>query len=778
MLLLLTALPMLLGSLSGCTSDAEKKAKHLEQARQYIAQNQFKDAVIELKNVIQTDPGDGNAHFQLAETYMRLKELDLAAQSYASAAKNDPDNMKAHLKLGRILIMARRTMGAKLAARSVLDKYPNNISALQLLASAQFQEDNLAGAIKTLQSAAKSDPRNLQPRLFLAQMLAFSGETDEAERTYLQAISIDPADPVPYVRLARLYGDKEQWDKLLVALDQMGPATVRGYPYLTDLAQFCEDRQQWDIAEKIYLKASETAPKNDAGFLVAFGAHYAKRGEHPKALELMQRAHGIKAGDPTILANLGSIHLEMGQLKAADTVVDKALKIDGEHALANYTKGRIFFLKKDFLRALPRFDQTINKTPKNAMAYYYKALCLLGKGMGDREDVDLFRAAAGKLGDQETWAKGLAQANLHTAVELDPNLLEPRLVLAELYLEEKEPEKARKQIEGALKLAPGFLKTVALLGSLKLMEKDFKGAEEICKKVLEKKPDLSMWHARLGIVYSAMNRPAEALAAYRRALELDPFRFAVLKSMVNIHLNQRNFKAALNICVEQKEIVRKNKALAAQIENLEGTINLAKGDEKAAVRHFSKAKAEAPKLVKPRIALAEAYVRKGDLEAAVIEYEDVLEIKSDHLPACMALGYIYYKQGDKKKAEKFYRRALTIKSDHGQAANNLAFLLSERDDKLREAYLLAQMAEKQMPRNAGVKDTLGWLYYRVRDYPQAITKLRASLSINPDDALANYHIGLAYYQHKQFKKARAHLERALELDPSFEGASDARKLLD
>ena len=144
----------------------------------------------------------------------------------------------------------------------------------------------------------------------------------------------------------------------------------------------------------------------------------------------------------------------------------------------------------------------------------------------------------------------------------------------------------------------------------------------------------------------------------------------------------------------------------------------------------------------------------------------------------MALGYIYYKQGDKKKAEKFYRRALTINSDHGQAANNLAFLLSERDDKLREAYLLAQMAEKQMPRNAGVKDTLGWLYYRVRDYPQAITKLRASLSIDPDDALANYHIGLAYYQNKQFKKAREHLEMALKLDPLFEGAKDARKLLD
>jgi len=171
-LLLVVAVTTLLVVLSGCTSKEEKKAEHLQRARQFIAQNQFKDAVIELKNVIQIDPQNGAAHFQLADTYMKLKELDLAAQSYANAAKNDPDNMK-----------ARRTMGAKLAARSVLDKFPNNVPALQLLASAQFQEDNLAGAIKTLQKAAINEPHNLQPRLFLAQMLAFSGETDEAERT-------------------------------------------------------------------------------------------------------------------------------------------------------------------------------------------------------------------------------------------------------------------------------------------------------------------------------------------------------------------------------------------------------------------------------------------------------------------------------------------------------------------------------------------------------------------------------------------------------------------
>ena len=41
----------------GCTSQEEKKAKHLDRAKQFIEEKEFKKAVIELRNVIQLDPG-------------------------------------------------------------------------------------------------------------------------------------------------------------------------------------------------------------------------------------------------------------------------------------------------------------------------------------------------------------------------------------------------------------------------------------------------------------------------------------------------------------------------------------------------------------------------------------------------------------------------------------------------------------------------------------------------------------------------------------------------
>lgn len=772
----LILIPLLVGS--GCASDEEKKAKHMARARQYATQGQYKDAVIEFKNALQRTPGDGSIYFELGETYMKLNEVDAAARAYADAIRRRPDLVDAHLRLGKILISARRTLGARIAAKSVLDKEPENIDALQLLAAVQIQENNLAGAIQTLQSAAKADPGRQKPRLFLAEVLAFSGDTDAAERTYLQSISIDPANLTPYIKLARLYGDKGLWDRILAVLNQFEPRAGQDFRSMIDLARYCEANGQWAIAEKLLNKAVAMAPADEIGALVALGAHFGRKGDHDQALTIMQQALAIRKNDPAVLANIANLHIEKDQLDAARMAADRALALDAEDPLANYARGRIYFLNQDFVRALPLFEQTIGKDPKNAMAYYYKALCQLGKGMRGQSDMELFRAAAGQYDDEDAWVRNLALANLHLALELDPGLLKVRLVLADIYLGLKDAEKAREQIEAALALAPGYLKTVTLLGSLKLLEKDYEGAVAVCRKVLEKRPELSVWHARLGIVYAAMDRLDEALASYQRALDLDPAQFSVIKSMAAIHLRKKDFQGALAVCDRVKEKVAENRSLFAQIETLQGDIFRARGDMETAIRYLKNAAAVSPTLIAPRMALAEIHAGSGRVLEAIGAYEGVLELDSEYLPACMALGTIHYRQGDRKKAEKYYRKALSIQPGHGPAANNLAFLLSDNEQTLHEAYRLAQLAEKKMPRDASVKDTLGWLYYRVGDYDQAISLLKKSLALDPDDAQANYHLGLAYYQSKDFTKAWQYLKKALSIDPHFEGADDARALLD
>jgi Flp pilus assembly protein TadD len=144
----------------------------------------------------------------------------------------------------------------------------------------------------------------------------------------------------------------------------------------------------------------------------------------------------------------------------------------------------------------------------------------------------------------------------------------------------------------------------------------------------------------------------------------------------------------------------------------------------------------------------------------------------------MALGSLHDQRGDRAAAETYYRRALEIDSEFAPAANNLAWLLASSNRNLSEALKLANLAAGKMPKDPRVTDTLGWIYYLDGNYPQAVENLQRSLKLDPENALTNYHLGLAYYRIGRYDQARDHLKKALTIDPDFEGAVDARTMLD
>jgi tetratricopeptide (TPR) repeat protein len=75
-------------------------------------------------------------------------------------------------------------------------------------------------------------------------------------------------------------------------------------------------------------------------------------------------------------------------------------------------------------------------------------------------------------------------------------------------------------------------------------------------------------------------------------------------------------------------------------------------------------------------------------------------------------------------------------------------------------------------------DTLGWVYYNKGLYGNAIGEFNDSIAKLPDNATIRYHLGLAYYKKGENDKAKAALEKALSLDGSFDGAEEAKRILE
>jgi Flp pilus assembly protein TadD len=141
-------------------------------------------------------------------------------------------------------------------------------------------------------------------------------------------------------------------------------------------------------------------------------------------------------------------------------------------------------------------------------------------------------------------------------------------------------------------------------------------------------------------------------------------------------------------------------------------------------------------------------------------------------------GMVLEMQRKPDEAEKRYEKALETNPHAVVAANNLAWLYANRGVNLDVALQLAQAAKRDAPEQPVVNDTLGWVYYKKNLASLAVLPLELSVAKDPRNPVFRYHLGLAYAKLGYSDRARTTLAEAIKLNPEFEGAGDARRLLD
>ncbi len=751
--LLLAAMAGLL--LFGCGSPQKKKANHEKRAAEYLKEGKLKEAVIELRNVVQLDPKDDTAYYQLGETYLKLKKGREAFQAFSRAVSANPENLKAQLKVGQIFLLAKKSDEARKKAELLLQKRKDDPDVLSLLAGVQVQEKDIDSAVRTLQRITTIDPGNFKTYLSLGRLFRMKKDLARSKKAYLKAISLKPESRVPYVELASVYSAEGKLDKAEGELQKLLSISKTKYRDLPLLARFYEHSRKWGKAEKTYREAVALAPPEDVSPLMNLGTFYARRKNYSQALATFEKASAGKKNNLDIRLAIAQLHFDFRKFDDAQKVVDAILKKDKGHVAANYLKGRLNLARKEFSGALERFNLVEREWPRNSAVRYFKALALLGQGKG-----------------------ALAEKNLVKAVELNPRLVDARILLAERYLRQRNNTLAREQVDAVLKMAPRNVKGLMLKGSLEVLEGKRRAAESTYRQVIAVKPDYAPAYVRLGLLYQLSKRNTEARKTLEKALEVNPRQVDALALLVGNHLRENDFAGALKLCSRQQSKIGNFPRGLAAIESLMGKIYLAKGEKRRAEVHFKKAVETDPNLLGPYVSLARIYLTGNRKQEAVQEYENILEKNPKFLPAYMALGAIYDQMGMGKKAEAFYRKALDVKKDFAPAANNLAWNLATGGGNIDEALGYAQIAKEQMPKNAAIMDTLGWIYYLKGNYLSAVSEFQDSIALDPENPVIRYHLGMALYKNRQVKQAKQALEKALSISGNFKGAKEARETLE
>jgi tetratricopeptide (TPR) repeat protein len=130
------------------------------------------------------------------------------------------------------------------------------------------------------------------------------------------------------------------------------------------------------------------------------------------------------------------------------------------------------------------------------------------------------------------------------------------------------------------------------------------------------------------------------------------------------------------------------------------------------------------------------------------------------------------------KAKEYYQKALKINPNFAPAANNLAYLYAETGENVDIALNLAQMAKQQFPDDPSISDTHGWVYNKKNIFGRAVVYLKEASEKVQENPVIRYHLGMAYYKNGDKEQAKRELKKALELNPKFQGAEEARDTLD
>jgi Flp pilus assembly protein TadD len=496
----------------------------------------------------------------------------------------------------------------------------------------------------------------------------------------------------------------------------------------------------------------QTRPKDSAGRTLLAQA-YASIGQKERAEEELQGVLQIAPNDSIALAALGEIYEREGQPEKAEPLLANAAKI-------NHSDPRIQMEWAVALVHLHKYPEAQSAlaglsppTGREERVGFHrlKASVALGLGNAPTAASEMEKALALEPADP-----GLAMAT--ATAELQAKNWQRAASLTEpLFSETHNPQAGLVRLEAELDMHSDFQQTLELLRAIELP--------------ISKELEL---HQRVAELLISHEKYSESIAELKRAAELDPER-----ADLEFDLALAQFRAGrLDDAVASAE---KCKELGdnAELEDLIGDIQEARGDSLAAVKSYQAAVELAPNEEKYRLSLAVELIRHSSFEPARVVLKQGEELQPESWRIQLALGMVEHFGGTDEDATKYLLRAAELAPEPQAALQYLGDIQMDRASA-PDPGAVARLCEYSdgQPKDGHMQYYCGAVLFR-RDYvtgdkthaAEILRRLHASLALLPqDDAAPHCQLGKAYRWLGRWPEALRESEICARMDP---GSADA-----
>ena len=128
-------------------------------------------------------------------------------------------------------------------------------------------------------------------------------------------------------------------------------------------------------------------------------------------------------------------------------------------------------------------------------------------------------------------------------------------------------------------------------------------------------------------------------------------------------------------------------------------------------------------------------------------------------------GVALERAGRWPEAERDLQQALTIHPDQPEVLNYLGYSWVNRGVRVKDGLAMIQKALDAQPDEGAYVDSLGWAYFRLGDYKQAVALLERAATLDAGDAEINDHLGDAYWRAGRRDEAQFQWRGVLTMNP-------------
>jgi tetratricopeptide (TPR) repeat protein len=273
--------------------------------------------------------------------------------------------------------------------------------------------------------------------------------------------------------------------------------------------------------------------------------------------------------------------------------------------------------------------------------------------------------------------------------------------------------------------------------------------------------------------YSGQKKFAEAEREFQTALRLDPQYDAAATDYVALLFGTNQQPKALDFA---KQYAATNGSRVQPHYIYANALANSKNLDQAAVE-FQKCVDLDPKFMGPYVQLSRIYLGQNKPDQAIATLQKALSVDPNSAGINLSMGEIYLSRNDLKSARTYFEKANQIAPADALVANDLAWTYAQQGENLDVALNLAQLAKQTMPDVPAVTDTLAWVQYKKGNYSIAVGLLDEAVKKYPQNPQYRYHLGMALSAAGDNGRAKAELQKALELNLHGDDAKQAQLTL-